>query len=89
MTAPIKVQLDAKDTAPAWSAAAVTPSDGADLPTAPTRALYIGGVGDVKVNMADGVAVTYPAVPVGSILPIACTRVFATGTTATNIVAMY
>ena len=73
--------------APAHSAAAVTPNDSTDIK--PTRALYVGVTGNIKVDMADtGSAITFTAVPVG-IIPIQVTRVYATGTTATDIVALY
>lgn len=74
---------------PAWNAAAVTPNDSADLAQT-ARALYIGGAGDVKVDMAsDGSAVTFVGCLAGSILPIRAERVYATDTTATNIVALW
>ena len=73
---------------PAKSAAAVTPADGADLGTV-ARSLYVGGGGDVKVDMAGSGTVTFVAVPAGSILPVRAKRVYATGTTATNIVALW
>lgn len=73
---------------PARSAAAITPSDSTDLTTIP-RALYIGVTGDVVVNMADsGSAITFKAVAVG-LFPIRVSRVKSTGTTATNIVAIW
>ena len=75
--------------APYFSAVAVTPSDSADLAKAPTRALYIGVTGDVKVDMMNGeTAVLFKAVPVGP-LYIRAVRVYSTGTTATNILALY
>ena len=75
---------------PAWTAAAVTPSDGTDLPTAPTRGLYVGSAGNLVVNMAGGGAsVTFTGVPAGAILPIRVDRVLATSTTASAIVALY
>lgn len=74
---------------PAWNAAAVTPNDSADL-TFTTRGLYIGGAGDVKVDMAsDGSAVTFVGCLAGTILPIRAERVYDTDTTATNIVALW
>lgn len=73
---------------PATSGAAVTPADGADLGSV-SRALWVGGAGDVKVTLRDGTAVTLTAVPAGSLLPLQCTRVWATGTTATAIVALW
>lgn len=74
--------------APARNAAAVTTSDTADLGFV-TKALYIGVSGDVTVIMAGGgTAVTLKSVPVGW-LSIRVSRVKATGTTATNIVALW
>jgi hypothetical protein len=75
--------------APAQAAAAVTPNDGVDLPGGLTIALYVGGVGTLRVTMADGVVANFAAVPAGTTLEIQVTRVHATGTTATSIVALY
>lgn len=75
-----------KDVASAYAAVAVTPNDTTVIPT--TRALYIGVTGDVAVTMADGVAATFKAVPVG-VLPVQVKIVASTSTTATNIVALY
>ncbi len=44
---------------------------------------------DVKVDSIDGNAVTYTGLMAGIIHAIACTRVYSTGTTATNIVGIY
>lgn len=74
-------------TAPAVGAAAVTPDTSNDLPRSPARALYIGGTGNLVVDLAEGQTVTFNAVPVG-IFPVAVKRVRATST-ATNIVALY
>lgn len=74
---------------PAWNAAAVTPNDSADLAQT-CRALYIGGAGNVKVDMAEtGSAVTFVGCLAGTILPIRAERVYDTDTTATNIVALW
>ncbi len=82
------VNLSSSLDSPAAHAVAVTPSNSVDLTTA-ARALYIGVAGDVKVDMVGGeTAVTFTAVPVG-FLPVRVTRVYATGTTATGIVAVY
>jgi hypothetical protein len=66
---------------------AVTPNDNADL-AAPCLALYIGSAGALVVTMADGTDVTFGAVTAGSLLPIRVRRVKATGTVASNIVAL-
>jgi hypothetical protein len=74
---------------PAVNAAAITPSDTTDL-TQFTRFLYVGGTGDVTVNMAGtGATILFKAIPVGTVLPIRVSRVLATGTTATNLVALW
>lgn len=72
---------------PAYDAVAVVLSDTVDL-TNHCNALYIGVTGDVKLTTWNGNDVTFKAVPVG-ILPVGATRVWSTGTTATNIVALY
>ena len=74
--------------APASNAVAVTPSDTADLAIASKR-LWIGGTGTVKVNTVGGSTVTYTGVPAGVYLNVRASRVYATGTSATNIVAEY
>lgn len=74
--------------APAANAAAVTPNDSADL-TNVSRSLYVGGAGNVKVDMADVGTVTFTGVVAGSILPIRVKRVYSTGTTATTILVLY
>ncbi len=85
--------------APGQDAASVTKSDttilaitnaAGDTTNQPCRALYVGGAGDVAVRLwYSQHVVTFPSVPAGSILPIACDRVMSTNTTATNIVAIF
>lgn len=76
----------ANATAPAHGAVAVTPSDSTVLVN--TRGLYVGTSGNLVVEMADGQTVTFTSVPIG-IFPIQVTKVLSTGTTASNIVAVY
>ena len=67
-------------------AAAVTPSDATVINAA---ALYIGGAGNVAVIMeGDTAAVTFTAPPVGTVLNISVSKVMATNTTATLILAL-
>jgi hypothetical protein len=72
---------------PAHYAAAVTPSDTNDLSAAST-ALFVGGAGNMRVTMLGGGIETFTGLPVGW-HPIRVTRVWATNTTATNIVAVW
>ena len=51
--------------------------------------LYVGVAGDVKVKMAGGNDVVFKTVAAGSFLPINVIQVFATDTTATDIVALW
>lgn len=75
-------------TAPADNQVAVTPSDSTDLPFV-SRALWVGGAGNLVVTPAAGGSdVTY-TVAAGAILPIRVSRVKSTGTTATQIVNWY
>jgi len=54
-----------------------------------TLALWVGGAGNVKVDLSSGTTVTITAVSAGTELKIQATRVYATGTTATSIVALH
>lgn len=74
--------------APASSAVAVTPSDSTNF-AFEAKALFVGTAGNVVVVMRDGVACTFTNVQAGQILPVRCTRVNSTNTTASNIVALY
>jgi hypothetical protein len=67
----------------------VTKSDSTNLPGGYTRALWVGGAGDVAVRMASGQNATFVGVPAGTRLDIVVDRVLDTGTTATSLVAMH
>lgn len=78
----------------AHDAKSVTPSDTVDLDNVDNRGacIYVGDVSggtDIKVTMESGSPVTFKGVTAGSFLPILVTRVWATGTTATEILALY
>lgn len=72
---------------PASHAYAVTPDDTQDLPTS-CRALSVAQGGTVRLTTVGGDDVTV-AVTEGSPFPLRCRRIWATGTTATGIVALY
>ncbi len=74
------------DTGSAEAAAAITTSDTVGF--SECAAIYVG-VGGTIVALINGAAVTFLNAQSGSILPIRATRVNATGTTATNLVALY
>lgn len=49
-------------------------------------AIYVGGDGDVKVDMLYSGTVTLISAVAGSFLPIAVTKIYKVGTTATDLV---
>ncbi len=53
-----------------------------------TRGLYVGGTGALKVRMKDGQDITFAKILAGSFLPIVVSRVYSTGTTGTEIIAL-
>lgn len=81
-------ETDESVTAPASHAAAVTPDDDTDLAET-TRAVWVGGAGNVEVIMAGGGTVVFTAVPAGTLLPIRVTRIKAANTDASSIVAVW
>lgn len=69
----------------------VTVSDSTDVFC---HGVYVGSAGDVALMAWDDTAaVTLPAVPAGTFIPIACKRIMSTGTTVstpnTNIKAIF
>lgn len=75
--------------APALDFAAITPTDNAAFSFGLTRGLYIGVGGNVTIYDKAGNAVLFKGATTGSILPIRAGGVAATGTAATDIVALY
>jgi hypothetical protein len=80
-------QYQSSLTGPAVEGSAIVPSDQSVLPQ-PTRALYIGASGDLRVVLLGGDTLTFKAVPAGSVLPVRVSAVLATGTTATDILGL-
>ena len=66
----------------------VVPDDAVNLTKGVARALWIGVAGDITVVTPLGTVQLYPNMVVG-FAPIQCTRVNATGTAASGIVALY
>lgn len=82
-----KIGANVLGTATGFSA--VTLSNTVDLPFT-SRALYVGTGGNITVYAANSTTpVVFTNVGTGTILPVAVSRVLATGTTASNIVALY
>lgn len=75
-------------------AAAVTPSDTARIADVSGGVnngcvLYVGGAGNLKVETIGGDEVTFVGINTGTFLPVQVVKVFATGTSATNILALW
>ena len=76
-------------------AAAVTTSDTVNIPYVGggdikwACVLYVGGAGNLRVLTDGEDDVTFFNVAAGSFIPVQVKRVFATSTTATNIVALW
>lgn len=51
--------------------------------------IYVGGGGNVRVTTFNGDDVTFVGVLAGAVLPVQVVRVWTTGTTATNMLAIY
>jgi len=73
---------------PAENGYSIVPSNVSDLPYI-TRKLYVGGTGNIVLNTSGGDNITLVGVQIGTVLNIRASRVFSTGTTATNIVGLY
>lgn len=74
---------------PATNGVVITPSNTAVFDP-PTRAVYVGGTGNMQVRFVGGKDnVLFSTIPAGSILPIVVDRIYSTNTTATTIVALY
>ena len=72
---------------PFTNAVLVSPNDEEDL-EAVTRAVYVGGTGNMKVTMQDSGTVLFTGIPAGTVLPIRVKRIWSTTTNATTIIAL-
>jgi hypothetical protein len=67
---------------------AITKSD-ATILAQPTRAVWVGGAGDLAVTYLDGTTDVLQSVVAGTLLPIRVKQVLSTGTSATKISGLY
>lgn len=73
---------------PATRAEAVTPSD--STIHIGIKSVYVGGAGNVAMILrGNGAAVTFNNVPAGTTLFVQARQIMSTGTTASNIVALF
>lgn len=71
------------------SVAAVTLDDASDLPRSPCAGFHTGSGGDIKITALDNSVAVLSGCAAGVIMPIAVKRIWATGTAATNVTALY
>lgn len=79
--------LNINESAPYSEATVVTPSDTVDFAEVP-RGIYVGATGNIAVVMG-GTPITFTGVLAGRVLNIKPTRINATATTATGLIALY
>lgn len=75
-------------------AATVTPSDTVNIPSVSGGSnngcvLFVGTAGNLRVQTIGGDDVTFNNINTGAFLPVQVVRVYATGTTASNIIALW
>jgi len=73
---------------PAANAFAITPDNSTDFDQV-TRAIYVGGDGDIAAVLIDDSVVTFSGAVAGTIIPVRMKRVNSTNTDATNLVGLY
>lgn len=78
-----------KDTQSATGAVAVDVSAADQSFGRTARAFYIGGAGNLAVTTEEGQDVTFSGLTAGSILPVQATAALNSGTTATDVVALF
>lgn len=76
---------------PAYDAVAINISatDDALTTRGPCDAIYVGGDGDLVIKTLTGRSVTFVGLAAGSVLPVGASTIVKTGTSATNLVALY
>lgn len=79
--------VDKSNVESARRSVAITPSDSISFEG--TRGIYVGSSGDVRMTMTDGTIVTRKNLTGGMTHPLGVTRIWATGTTATDILGDY
>jgi len=82
-------QTHPSPTFPQYPGGAVAVSTVSDNTLAKTSVIYVGGAGNVNVLTAQNDTVTFYGLNAGTIIPVQVVKVFSSGTTATNLVAIY
>lgn len=75
-------------------AASVTPSDTVNISSVSGGTnngcvLYVGSAGNLRVQTVGGDDVTFNNINTGAFIPVQIVKVYATGTTASNILALW
>lgn len=81
-----------RDLSGPFTAASALDYSGGDVAFVPPKnptGVYVGGTGSLKVDVQGGGTVTFAAIPAGTTLRVAITKVYQTGSTVTNSVLLY
>lgn len=70
----------------AKNAVVITPSDTVNFIA--SKGVYLGVTGDLKADMSSGATVIFKSLQAGAIHPLSVKRIYATDTTATDIVVV-
>lgn len=57
--------------------------------TRTTSAIYIGGGGNINVQFQSGNSAIFTGLAIGTFLKVNATKIWQTGTTANNLIALY
>lgn len=82
-------QTHPSPTFPQFPGGAVAVSTASDNILAKISVIYVGGAGNVNVLTAQNDTVTFYGLNAGTVIPVQVVKVFSSGTTATNLVAIY
>ena len=71
------------------NAVTVDISSGDHTPSVAADGVYVGGAGNIVVELYGGAVVTFMAVPAGTVLPVRVRTIRQTSTTATLMLFLY
>jgi len=82
-------QTNYSPTFPMFPGGATTFTSSDTVYLATPSVIYVGGAGSVKVTTAQGDDTLFVGLQAGQVIPVQVIRVWATGTTATNLLRVY
>jgi hypothetical protein len=82
-------QTNYSPTFPMFPAGATTFTNSDTVNLATPSVIYVGGTGNVKVTTAQGDTAVFIGLQAGQVIPVQVIRVWASDTTATNLLRIY